>query len=308
MDSVINQTYRDLEIILVDDGSPDNCGAICDEYATLDKRIKVIHKENGGVSDARNAGINASSGFFISFIDSDDYVSDNYILNLYKGISDNDCDMCISGCRYIDENLNFINARISKKNIYNTEDFIDKFDDTSLFGYSCSKMYVSSIIKNHNIEFNIKMTLREDMDFNIKYLSNVKKISVINDTSYNYLQRKSSALNNTDCSNIEKKIKSCELLCETIRNKNNVISKKAASDIITCFLFDISCEIIKTTNLNIAIKYEMLSRIYKNEVYKNLVIYSVDKPLFIIIYIITLKIKCYKLFYCLYHVYIKHNV
>ena len=74
IDSVINQTYNNLEIILVDDGSPDSCPQICDEYAKKDKRIKVIHKQNGGLSDARNAGLDIASGDFVSFIDGDDYI------------------------------------------------------------------------------------------------------------------------------------------------------------------------------------------------------------------------------------------
>ena len=72
--SVIRQTYANLEIILVDDGSPDNCPRMCDEWATKDSRIKVIHKENGGLSDARNAGLDAAEGQYIAFIDSDDYI------------------------------------------------------------------------------------------------------------------------------------------------------------------------------------------------------------------------------------------
>ena len=79
INSVINQTYQNLEIILVDDGSPDNCPQICEKYAKKDNRIKVIHKENGGLSDARNAGIDIAKGKYITFIDSDDYVTDDYV-------------------------------------------------------------------------------------------------------------------------------------------------------------------------------------------------------------------------------------
>ena len=82
--SILNQTYKNLQIILVDDGSPDNCGKICDEYAKKDNRIEVIHKENGGLSDARNAGINIAKGKYIAFVDSDDYVSNDYIEYMYK--------------------------------------------------------------------------------------------------------------------------------------------------------------------------------------------------------------------------------
>ena len=75
VDSIINQTYKNLEIILVDDGSPDGCGAMCDEYAKKDERIKVIHKENGGLSSARNAGLDIATGDYIAFVDSDDRLS-----------------------------------------------------------------------------------------------------------------------------------------------------------------------------------------------------------------------------------------
>ena len=82
VDSILNQTFSDFELILVDDGSPDNCPQICDEYAKKDSRIKVIHKENGGLSSARNAGLDIASGEWISFIDSDDWIHKDYLLYL----------------------------------------------------------------------------------------------------------------------------------------------------------------------------------------------------------------------------------
>ena len=98
IDSILAQTYRDLEIILVDDGSPDNCGLICDEYASKDSRIKVIHKTNGGVSSARNAGLDVASGDYIAFVDSDDYVLPQYLEYLLEAILINESD--ISYCSY----------------------------------------------------------------------------------------------------------------------------------------------------------------------------------------------------------------
>ena len=97
IDSVKKQTYTNLEIILVDDGSPDNCGKMCDEYAEDDKRIKVIHKENGGLSDARNAGIEIATGEYITFIDSDDYVSLDYVEYMYKLLKDAGAKLSICG-------------------------------------------------------------------------------------------------------------------------------------------------------------------------------------------------------------------
>ena len=95
VDSIIKQTYRNIEIILVDDGSPDNCGNICDAYAKQDKRIIVIHKENGGLSDARNVGIKKASGKYITLVDSDDYVDDDYVEFLYSLIKNSGADMSI---------------------------------------------------------------------------------------------------------------------------------------------------------------------------------------------------------------------
>ena len=96
VDSIIQQTYRNLEIWLVDDGSPDNCGNICDDYAIKDSRIRVIHKQNGGLSDARNVAIDQATGEWITFVDSDDYVENDYIETLYKLVEKYDCEVSVA--------------------------------------------------------------------------------------------------------------------------------------------------------------------------------------------------------------------
>ena len=97
VDSILNQTYTNLEIILVDDGSPDNCGAICDEYAAKDTRVKVIHKENGGLSDARNAGLDIAVGDCYYFVDSDDYLPVRSVEEMIEMLRKQDADMVIGG-------------------------------------------------------------------------------------------------------------------------------------------------------------------------------------------------------------------
>lgn len=95
IESVVNQSYRNIEIILVDDGSPDQCGKICDEYALIDNRIKVIHKENGGLSDARNTALAIASGDYITLLDSDDYWKPTYVEKSYRYLIDHNADMVV---------------------------------------------------------------------------------------------------------------------------------------------------------------------------------------------------------------------
>lgn len=124
IDSVINQTYTNLEIILIDDGSPDSCGKICDEYAQKDNRIKVIHKENGGLSSARNAGIDEASGVYLSFVDSDDYINEQFIEKLYKLLKEYDAD--IAQCDFIKTS--------GEKPDLNTEEVIKVYNSASFYG------------------------------------------------------------------------------------------------------------------------------------------------------------------------------
>jgi glycosyltransferase involved in cell wall biosynthesis len=103
IDSILAQTFTDFELILIDDGSPDNCGAICDEYTKQDARIKVIHQENGGLSAARNAGIDIAKGEYLTFIDSDDLIKDIYLEKLLLSLTDNDTDISICGMLSFDD-------------------------------------------------------------------------------------------------------------------------------------------------------------------------------------------------------------
>lgn len=112
IDSILNQTYDKIQIILVDDGSPDRCGIICDEYARKDRRIQVIHKDNGGLSDARNAGIEIAKGKYITFIDSDDYVAINYIEELLRAMSIARADMSVVDVEVVNDNKPYFSNAI----------------------------------------------------------------------------------------------------------------------------------------------------------------------------------------------------
>lgn len=193
LDSVVNQTYKNLEIILVDDGTPDNSGKICDEYAKKDKRIKIIHKENGGVSDARNKGIEQATGKYIGFVDSDDYIDVNMYEILKNTIEKENAD--IASCKYVRfaEYVEFDSQKYDKKTIeYNQEEYMKKFfkiGTQECVYYPWNKLYKKSIICSDQYP---KGLTSEDVVGTYKALLKAKKIVEINYPYYYYFYNKKS--------------------------------------------------------------------------------------------------------------------
>lgn len=190
IDSVIKQTYTNLEIILVDDESPDNCGKICDDYASRDKRIKVIHKKNGGISYARNEGLDNVTGKYIYFVDSDDYIFDYTIEYLYNLIIANNADIAIGQDRLIYENENIINNegicyKEKSEKLYTSEEAIK----STLYNYGISssawnKLYKTELFNNIRYPFG---RICEDLATTYKLFHKSNKIIVGYRTTYNYL-------------------------------------------------------------------------------------------------------------------------
>lgn len=127
IDSLINQTYKELQIILIDDGSSDESGKICDEYAKKDKRIEVIHKENGGLSSARNMGLKKVRGEYVAFIDSDDYVLDHFVETLVRNIEKNQADISMCGSVCMDESGKYLFADRYLEKCYIGKEIVDAF-------------------------------------------------------------------------------------------------------------------------------------------------------------------------------------
>lgn len=150
VDSVINQTYSNLEIILVDDGSPDGCGRVCDEYAAKDSRIRVIHKENGGLSDARNAGLDIATGEYIGFVDSDDYIAQNMYEILLKNAEKSNAD--ISLCGYYNEYEGGMiknNYPVSEQKVLAASDGLKEVIYSKKYGIMAwTKLYKKELFKN----------------------------------------------------------------------------------------------------------------------------------------------------------------
>ena len=195
--SVVSQTYRNLEILLIDDGSPDRCGSICDEWAKRDGRIHVIHKKNGGLSDARNTGIDTSKGSYLAFVDSDDSISPDMLHHLYEAIQREHADMSICSYRYVDENGSVILKTIHDSPIRNEmltgEEAIQRLCSPFYWYYvtTWNKLYRADLFSD--IRFPVGK-IREDEFVAHRLLGKCERIVCIPCKEYDYLQRDGSIM------------------------------------------------------------------------------------------------------------------
>lgn len=196
VNSIINQTYKNIEIILVDDESPDNCGKICDEYSKKDNRIKVIHKKNGGLSDARNAGVKIAEGEYILFIDSDDWIENNMIEILYKNIKRYDADISI--CEFQEESTEgtILKSKTENKEIkvFNREEALyELILQDNITNHAWNKLYKKKLFEGIKYP---KGKLMEDIGTTYRLFEKSNKIVYQNINLYHYIQRSTSILGN----------------------------------------------------------------------------------------------------------------
>ena len=192
VESVIKQTHKNLEIVLVDDGSLDNCPKMCDRWTKKDNRIKVIHKENGGLSDARNVGIDNTIGKYIYFLDSDDYIDKDMLENLYNDMKKNNSK--ISACGFIYETENKKEPYYCKENyVENSESVLKRiFQDNDISTCIWDKLYQRDLFDE--IRFP-KGKIHEDTATLYKLIDKAKVISHISKAQHHYVQREGSILN-----------------------------------------------------------------------------------------------------------------
>lgn len=197
VDSILNQTYRDFEVILVDDGSPDKCGGICDEYAMQDSRVKVIHKKNGGLSSARNAGLKKATGDYVIFIDGDDYYYDKDCLkDIAFVINKRNSDIILipmiffytdtNEYKYVDKHYN---SELLRKNKDKAIKYALRYD--SFKACAWDKVVKREIITDNNLSF-LDGVLSEDIDWCASLLTNSKTYDCVERPVYVYRQRANS--------------------------------------------------------------------------------------------------------------------
>lgn len=191
--SIQKQTYKNLEIILVDDGGTDNCSRICDEFAQKDSRIKVVHKQNGGLSDARNVGIDIARGEYITFVDSDDYVTQDYIEYLYNLLEKNKADISIVSNKKTWKFSDTVDLVNNKEILFSNVDAVeDLLYQKHIENSAWAKLYKTELFSD--IRYPIGM-LYEDLGTTYKLLFKATNIVWSNEQKYFYFQRDNSIMN-----------------------------------------------------------------------------------------------------------------
>lgn len=189
VDSILAQTFQNFEVLLIDDGSPDNSGKICDEYAKKDSRVRVFHKENGGVCSARNVGLDNATGEYIAFVDSDDWVDDNFLEIFLM----DKADIVVQGLyatnwpgkeKNVEYYVGIEEFNVSKCNV---SYFLDSLFDSLNIGFVVLRLFKRSIIEANQIRFNIDYKVMEDEEFIMHYLIYCTTYSTIDKSGYHYI-------------------------------------------------------------------------------------------------------------------------
>ena len=200
LDSVLTQTYNNIEIIIVDDGSTDNSLAICKEYEKKDSRVKVIHQENGGLAVARNTGIINSIGQYLCYLDSDDYIEPDYVEILLREMVAEDADVVVCGYyKEISTTKNVTMVYECEGLIERKKAFIAMYTDNGFGAYSWNKMFKADLIKKEKIFFDPELRMTQDLLWATMYFAKMDKCVYVGRPLYHYLFNESSA-----CRNIKK--------------------------------------------------------------------------------------------------------
>lgn len=274
INSIVNQTYKNLEIILVDDGSKDSSGIICDEWKDKDSRITVIHKQNGGLSDARNEGIKYATGEYIAFIDSDDFIDKDMFEVLYNNIKETDSQ--ISVCKYIqvedDEKFKFIKSK--EKTMYSKREAIEELlSEKKITNHAWNKLYKKELFKTIRYP---KGRNFEDIGTTYKLFSECDRIVYSPCECYAYIVRGNSITGNVSEKSLLDQVFLVKERYEYIDKKFNLKNNNFINRIY--FIYRYHMSICKFLNKEVYYKKEIINE-YKffKENYKKIRSYIKNK-------------------------------
>ena len=265
IDSVLVQTMKDFELILIDDGSPDKCGDICDEYAKCDSRINVVHKENEGVSAARNTGLDLAKKKYVVFLDSDDEIEKDYIETLLQ--VDEDIDLVVCGIEKRNkERKCIINTKVVSRTVevITTQEII-KMEQEKTLNFIYAKRFKNEVLQNKKIRFNPELSLGEDTLFVTDYLYYCECIRFLEDELYIYYVYGSGTLSSVDDNYVEKLEEANRLIEDSLRKRweitNNSEWKKRMWSVYHYTIF----YILKSTEIKGWNKIKGLQKILKRK-------------------------------------------
>lgn len=248
VESILDQSYKNIEVILINDGSTDSSGEICDFFSKKDSRVKVINQTNSGPSIARNRGIDKAKGKYIQFVDSDDYIEYNMTETLVNEMGKN-IDLVLCGYKYIykDDNNKLIikNSNIYKESCLTKSEFLSRFGilfKDYYINYICNKLYIKDIIRKHNIRFDLSTDWGEDLLFNLHYLNQCNKVSIVDKLLYNYNKYNdnsiTSSFNRNLCNNQRKMYDSVRMFLKEndsyFGENKRIVEERFANSILVC--------------------------------------------------------------------------
>lgn len=278
IDSLINQTLKDIEIILVDDGSTDNSGSICNEYANKDNRIRVIHQKNAGQGIARNSGIKIAQGEFIAFLDSDDYMDACSYEIIKQALDEKNADLCAFGYLQQNQNGKIVYESVVHQNEYCGEDIRKKFllhffgddpTDEELCGVSsCMSVYRKSIIDNNGIAFlSERKVFSEDTIFNLDFCKYVQKVITIPNILYHYCLSSNSFTQGYQPNRLELTENFCDILNDYAQ-RYNVLSEVSERINMVLWVTIMDCikqECARISHNGLIITYKSIKKLIKDE-------------------------------------------
>lgn len=275
IDSILVQTFSDFEVLLIDDGSKDKSLEICNEYAGKDDRVRVFHKENGGVSSARNLGLDNAQGDWIAFCDSDDWVGEDWLMLYSSGINQG-VDVVIQGIDYSMDGNRKRYSHVGTRYIGDVKDGLLEINKYKIVGYPVNKLFKRSIIKDNNLLFDTKFRTREDFDFVMRYMIHAKNMVCFEAGSYKYdMPDYSSKYTNNDsfwcnCSILQ----SINTIFANTRNPlsdrvyadiNNSLFDAYKRDLLDCKnrlkrYLEVTNDLYKSSSLSVVTKFILASR------------------------------------------------
>ncbi|WP_432737423.1 glycosyltransferase family 2 protein [Pediococcus pentosaceus] len=274
LNSVKNQSYKDIEVLLVDDGSKDNSKKICDEFIEIDDRFKYVYQKNSGVSSARNNGMRNARGEYITFVDGDDYLDKDHIEKMVNGLSQSE--LAISGRKNVTQNGIETEFKYDKDITFDSKELIDQILKTGIvYSFPWNKIYKLKILHDNGIQFDESLDYGEDLVFNIQYALLTRKSTLITGSTYNYVHRENSVSNQLDAATLRKRItdlsaikKVIDILPDDYDIEKNFLHKRIAVEgskyIRLMCIYDFSVNNIEANKKIVVNAYRVIKKTLSN--------------------------------------------